>query len=316
MESSFYVKYNSNNAYSIAWLWQSLIGLEKNIQSAIKMYWIDSTVDLKIKKVTEWSIIFDIMVNLLANNYVEVFDNLVEPFLKFLLVADRNTYNTIIQGMSENALSWYNSLEEFFASHPMAYDGTKLIAKGIINFFLVSQAINWVEININAPLINLWTNITITSEQAKYIKKEIEKWSFNDLLLPITEDNIEKIEFWIEENENRIPEFEINDQNFENYMWDWKEILSDFENWEEYTLTGKITSMQVNRWESMNYHIEKDWKEYNLVLLPQDWDNVDNYKMYFNQNIVIRAEVVRTSLYKKPKIVLKQLQNATVPLGL
>ena len=60
----------------------------------------------------------------------------------------------------------------------------------------------------------------------------------------------------------------------------------------------------------------KDWKEYNLVLLPQDWDNVDNYKMYFNQDIVIRAEVVRTSLYKKPKIVLKQLQNATVPLGL
>gem|GEM_PF-4602558 len=45
------------------------------------------------------------MVNLLANNYIEVFNNLLDPFLKFLLVADRNTYNTIVQSMSENALS-------------------------------------------------------------------------------------------------------------------------------------------------------------------------------------------------------------------
>jgi hypothetical protein len=36
--------------------------------------------------------------------------------------------------------------------------------------------------------------------------------------------------------------------------------------------------------------------------------------MFFNQDIVIQAEVVRDSLYKKPKLVLKQIQSAEMPL--
>lgn len=313
MQAEFYVKYSSQNDYSIGHLWQSLIGLEKNIQAAVKMYWINTDVELKIKRVTEWSIIFDIFIGVVSGNLIEIFNNWLEPFLNFLLVTDKVTYNAIRQQMTEDILTWYNDLESFFANHPMTYDMAKLIVKWVIQYFAIAQVISWVTININTPLIQI-DNLTITQHQAQYVKKELEKWAFNDLLVPITENEVEKIEFWVQIEDQRVQEFEISDQNFEKYFSEWKEILPNLINGQEYVLPGKITSMQVNRGESMRYNIVLWEKEYSLILLPSDWDSIDSYKMYFNQNIVINVEVVRTSLYKKPELIMKWLNNASVPL--
>ncbi|MDR0423269.1 MAG: hypothetical protein LBH46_01630 [Rickettsiales bacterium] len=138
----------------------------------MKMYGMTSDVDLKIKKVSEGSIIFDIFIDLVANNVVELFSNDIHLYLDFLLVVNKTLYNTII---SENILNGYISLEHFVAKHPVAYDVAKRIGGGIISFFVAAKVIKNTTININTPLISINQNVNITKNQAQYIQKSIEK---------------------------------------------------------------------------------------------------------------------------------------------
>lgn len=308
IKSTIFIRYNSNNGlYSISELWESLIWLEKLLKTSSNLYNMNWDFDVKLKKASEWSIIFDILI-WAHSDLIYLFNDNLKTYLDFLLSVNYNEYLIIINNINNDVLNWYKNLESFFADHPITYDISKYILNWILIYFIWWKIVKNIKI-LNINPINIQFNQYLTVNQINIIQNDIKKWKFQEFLSPIIEWEIDEINIWNYENDIMNTKVEISNSNFDNYLSEWQEILPQFENNSIHILPWKITSMQVNRWETMKYNTKIADKEYNLILLAKDWDHIDDYKQYFNQNIILRCRIIRESLYKKPKLVIEWIER-------
>ena len=99
----------------------------------------------------------------------------------------------------------------------------------------------------------------------------------------------------------------INQNNFHEYLGEDEKILDHLENGISYKLHGAITSMKSTRGDSLTFKYIFNRKTYNLDLYPPDGATTKRYTDFYKENVVIEAEVVRMSSYKKPKLKLQAI---------
>jgi len=308
---SFYIKYewiNVDNGMDIADFWESLIWFSELSKEIFKVWKIKTDVDVRVTSVRKWSIIADIAISL--QDYIHSFWSF-EDFLYFLEITNTELFNEITSKLQEIWSDWvqkWKDLESFNKDYPTVwsiiangiYDLLKTYLFVVIYFKIKSRNIDKIRDDEN---VNIWNWQQVKWETLKLIKKIVNKWKSSHFLEPIIEDKVSSIKIW--KGDGFI---EINHQNFEDFIWEWNEVLPELKNWEKYEFIWSFTAMQSNRGETitfLSHHFKtSNNKNFQFSCYLVDWKTTENYSDYYgsSKSLKVLAEVIRISDYKKPKL--------------
>ena len=311
------------NWISIEELGEQLISFSDLSKTIFKEVWkIDTKdLDLRITWLKNGSIIIDLIVNNIGD-FVSWFKN-VYDFLNYLHTIDIDIYNKAVEYINTSVNS-YKELENWGKNHPVALSISTLIIASYgdkLTQFLkrilkISKKVKILDIeNVNDDSeINIdW--LQVKWKIAKNTKKIVNQWKFVDFLEPIAEDKVTAIDIWLENDFE-----EINNNDFENLIGAWFEILPEYENGKEYDFLWSFTAMQSNTGETMTLKSsnlkDKNGKYFLLSCIPSDWHTTEEYKEFYWESIIVnvQAEVLRASIYKKPKLIIKNVSRTNPTL--
>lgn len=137
----------------------------------------------------------------------------------------------------------------------------------------------------------------VEKELNKLINK---KKSFRIVLKPLVDDKVSTIE--IINGSEFHKQALINDNNLGDYLRKDDQILPRLENGDEYSLAGRITSLKSTRGDSLTFKYYHKKKVYSLDLFPKPGETSKKYINYYLEDVNLKAGVIRTSLYKNPKL--------------
>ena len=146
------------------------------------------------------------------------------------------------------------------------------------------------------------------------LQKLIKKKGFKKALLPMTENKAALIELSDE------PEFKeparVDQSNLSDYLADDDTILPHLIDGHSYDLHGTVTSLKATRGDRLTLQIKYEGEDHNLDALPARGLTSKQYIQYYQEDVQVHAEVMRTSLYRKPKLRIQRIQKAQLELGL
>ncbi|MBU1613561.1 hypothetical protein KKC87_04005 [Patescibacteria group bacterium] len=276
---------------------ESVVGFGKLIPEIFKISGIKGEINVKATKLREGSLIVDVLIELFTRL---PFDN-VQDYLDFLRVVGGTAYHTALNEFSpvlQNAVALERALNDHFARNPLRL---LLFAE------FVRESIKWIRLQKQRPVVYDDRGYQLPAKFAPKYKKLIKEKKFKKVLRPFVEDKITSIKISSE------PDFReastITPENFGDYLSDDEQILSDFENGQTVRLVGQIVSLQSNRGESMKFKANRIPRKYRLLIAyPPDDKTTEDFIEYYKKEVIVEAEVVRRSLYQKPKIILRSIE--------
>ena len=269
-------------------LGESLVGFDKLIRHLVKITNIKGSVSIQAVRYRDGSIVVDALVCIKDLLDQLPFDNIAD-LLDFLKIANDLLWETAKDFFSEIKLG-YELLNDYFRSHPLDL--------GLI-VIVITTLINKAQ---ECKKITALGNDDIPERYALELHKLIQKHVFKLAIKPIIDDKLDSIEVSSERNFEKAARIDQN--NFENYLGEDDQILPHLENGLIYNLSGEITSLKSTRGDSLTFQHSFKKKEYNLDLLPPDGETTKGFTDYYKEKVIIKAEVIRQSLYKKPKLKL------------
>ena len=304
MNSPIYIRYkgNEDNESIIPFeeLGESLIGFNKSFKQLSRVIKLNGEIELKARSTTDGSLVIDAIVQF-SENLGDLFPSLQE-FLEFAKIVGEDYRNEAIDFFN-SITNGVNTLNDYFMKRPL-------------DLLLLS-----------ACLAKLWNIVGKIGKERK--EKEIEKiieefkdeiperiilelsllikrQNFKDAIKPVIEDVAKSIE--IDTNRNFTNPARIDQNNFQDFLSEEDRVLPDYEDGYVYAFDGRITSIKSTRGESLTFHFEKEGKEYNLDLYPQEGYSTKAYLKYYKENVHILALVLRGSFYKKPRLKLQKIE--------
>lgn len=270
----------------------SLVGFDRLVRELIKTTRIKGVVSIRAAAFREGSIIIDALVEI--KDFVEELPfETISDLLDFLKISSSVAWETAMEFFNEFK-DGYDSLEKYFTKHPVSLG---LIAIAIT--VLIDKAKNYKKLP-RTPSDDLPERIAVE------LHKRIQKHAFKLAFKPIIEDKVSSIH--VSPNKNFIGSAKIDQTNFQDYLGENDMILPHLENGSIYDLKGEITSLKSTRGDSLTFQYRFKSKKYNLDLLPPLGETTKNYTDYYKENVNLNSEVIRASLYKKPKLKLINIE--------
>lgn len=293
-ESYLFIKYkgasNSKNCnVDLSELGESLVGFDKLIKELFRVSRVRGEFSVQATSYRSGSIVVDLLLEVKTLFEQLPFDN-PQDLIDFLSVVDG--------ALCQQAVSFFQDLRnssksiyDFLSTHPVELSTLTLFIS-----VLIGNAGKYKE---NKNINDEEMPVRIARELNKLIQK---KHAFKLALRPIIEDKASSIS--ISTNKDFKNPVVINHNNFQEYLGDDEKILEHFINGQFHTLDGEITSLKGTRGDSLTFNYVYKSKTYNLDLYPQEGSSTKNYINYYKEKVVIEAEVIRSSFYKKPKLKL------------
>ncbi|MGE4169855.1 MAG: hypothetical protein AB7F28_03960 [Candidatus Margulisiibacteriota bacterium] len=267
----------------------SLIGFEKVIKECFKISKIDGNLEVKAKNLAPGSIVVEIALKISTElPFVSIQDMLV-----FYKVANPDIYAQIINGFSDFK-SIHETVNDLVAKYPLDC--------ALIGWF-VSKIIEYAKRQKKSIQISDDKGEDLPEKTyAKALYRMINKDKvFKKALKPFVEDELRSIQISPERNFDHFSE--ITSQNFENYLPEDARILPQYQNGQTVDLTGKLVGLQKSKGDSLSIRVHGIEKEYSLLVgYPDDDHASDDYLRFYGKDIVFKAEILRKSLYQKPKL--------------
>lgn len=321
----FSLKYewvNVDNWMDIKDFWESLLGFWELSKEIFKVGKIKTDVDVKITSVRKGSIIVDIALSL--TDYINSFSSF-EDFLYFIEITNRELFIEItskLETISNESVNKINTLEQWAKENPIKWWVIGACVYDLIKTTLLvvkDYKIKWRKVE------NIWDkeDIDIGSwkmikwETLKSIKVLVDKWKSVHFLEPIIEDKVNKIKIWKDSEY-----IEINNDNFEYFIWEWNEILPELKNWWKYEFRWSFTAMQSNRWETItflsNHFKNNNNQAFQFSCYLVDGKTTEDYSDFYwaSKSLKLQAEVIRVSNYKKPKLKILDVELHQTSLNL
>lgn len=290
-EASIYLRYRGFKDHSqvdLSQLGISLLGFDQLFRKLIKVTRINGDVQLKVTSFKPGSIDVETIIKILQYPDHLPFDR-VNHLLEFLKVASDIVWQDACSFFKGIAVT-YEELEAYFARHPLQVA------------FLVAAIIKFIDRCKNLKQPRDLINSEFPKGIAISLHRLIHSHGFKRALRPIIEDEAISIEI---SNDVQSSERVVIDQNnFHNYLGKDDEVLPYLENGCAYCLLGEIRSLKSTVGDSLTFRLINNGKTYNLDLIPPEGISTKHYTEFYKELVTIEAEVIRTSLYKKPKLKL------------
>lgn len=297
-KSYLFIKYegsqkNDNCTVDLSELGTSLVGFDRLIKELIKVSRIRGAFSVQATSYRKGSIVVDLLINIKTFFEQLPFDN-PQDLLDFLSVVDDSLYKKALD-FFQDLRNTSKSIYDFLTIHPVELSVAALFIDKIIE-----KAGRYKESkNVN--------NKEFPQRIAREINKLIQKkHAFRLALKPIIEDKAASIS--ISTSKDFKKSTVINHNNFQEYLGDDEKILEHFINGQLHTLDGEITSLKSTRGDSLTFSYIYNNNTYNLDLYPQEGTSTKNYINFYKEKVVIEAEVIRNSFYKKPKLKLHLIE--------
>ena len=293
-----------DSTISLAELGASLAGFDTIFKEFAKILRIDIEPEVQATANREGSFIVDI-----AAWWKDTGDTLpfhsVDDFLTFLRIAG--------DPMLKDAEAFFNvvlaekrTLNDWVAANPMdaGFYGW-LFAK--VSKKLMKRAGDFKR-RIDADAKDLPKRIQLV------LQKLITKKGFKKALIPMTENKAASIE--LSDNPEFKDSARVDQANLSDYLADDDMILPHLIDGHSYDLNGTVTSLKATRGDRLTLQIHHDAEDHNLDALPARGLTSKHYTDYYQEDVQVHAEVMRTSLYKKPKLRIQRIERVQLELAL
>lgn len=283
---NFFIKYQSqqNSEINLALLGESIIGFDKTIREIYNLSKIEGDLEIKATKISHGSILIEIILSL--GTYIP-FHN-TNDLLEFYRIVSPELFKQASSFFSDFK-NIHKTVNDFISNHPFDC---------FLFGYFVSKLIEYAKRQKNQITLTDVKGIDLPERYyAEGLNKIInKKRGFKRALIPFIEDEVTSIKI---STEKKFKEYiEINSKNFEHYLPEDEKFLPELENGKTYSFTGKLVALQSNKGESLKIKVQKIL----LVAYPKENKTAQDYIQYFNKDISFNAEVIRKSLYQKPKL--------------
>ena len=302
MEPNLFFRYvgaNKDNTSEIPLddLGVSLIGFDKVIHEFADVCHLNAEINVMVNSKHEGSLILEAIVKVNILPDALPFES-INHLLDFLKIWSEESFQ-IAQSYFNNLKDLHTSLNDYFQKYPFDSAAFCFIIPYFFNKLKDKKIDNELPKNIAVKLFTL-------------IKKNI----FYKILSPIINETVTSIEISHDKEFKKCPQ--IDNRNFENFLGEENEILPNLKHNETYDFIGEITSLKSTRGDMLTFHYKDEKKDYNLDLFPPEGKNTKNFTEFYKENVFLKAQVERSSVYKKPKLYLVDIQisQAELPLKL
>ncbi len=313
MNPNLFIRYkgadaDSDSQISLAEIGESLSGFHSVLENLSEIAGITIRPTIEVTALREGSVIFDIVSSWGHSSTVLPFDS-VDSFLEFIRLAEVPGADRIEEYFNELG-SAHRSLNDWAAQNPVDFEAVKSLwhvfwAGVIIKLFAWAGFFKKGENPQNKK---------VSRRKQRALQRLVKKKGFKKALTPLTEDKARSIELSDKRDFSRSAV--VDQTNMEDYLADEDMILPHLENGTTHELHGTITSLKATRGDQMTLQIKHDGDSYNLDALPAPGLTTKNYIDFYTEDVNVRAEVMRTSLYKKPKLRLHSIALRQMELGL
>ena len=297
INSSIHLRYKGvdntdDSCLDLSDLGKSLVGFDKLLRELVKITKVNADVSIKTTAFRDGSVIVDLLIKLQELSEQVPFDR-VNDLLDYLKIANDIAWEEAVHFFQEIS-SKSKSVYDYLSNHPVELTGISIVLVKLMEF---------ARKNKNQPCLDCEKiPRRVAFELNRLIQK---KRGFKIALKPLIEDKASSIEV---SSDRKFKKRTLIDQNnFHEYLGEEEKILPHLENGNICPLIGEIRSLKSTRGDSLTFKYDYKNKTYNLDLLPPDGVSTKKYTDYYKERVVIEAEVVRASLYKKPKLKLQTI---------
>lgn len=228
-----------------------------------------------------------------------------QDLLDFLRVADQELF--------EQARTFFNAvgnahdaMSAYFEEH--SFEGNllaNLIGSYIIFMLGRSQGLKSRSPNKDNEIEGL------TARQASKLRTMIATGRYRKAMKPLTEGNVSAIVFAGNAHTSAsaiVPTATITEHNVGNYLPDESKILPELLNGQVVKLSGKVVGLQNTKGDILKIKVNDIAPQFSLLIAYPDDDKAsEDYKDFYGQEVVVTAEILRRSQYKKPEIKIKAI---------
>lgn len=304
----FYIKYKGPNPENssqidLVELGNSIAGLDPLLNKIFAASKINGDLEVKANKIEDGCILIDLLMQVDQAAGALPFDN-VQDLLNFLQFVDHAQF-LVAQQFFDNITDTADALDKYWSAHPFR-------AQMLTNFVTLAIAFSK---QLKTRLDLIFNGRPVSPKLAKGLQKTVKSKSYKKVLHPFTEDHVSSIEFSTEKT-FRSPA-KIDNSNFESYLPEDEAILPKLENGDVVAITGTIVGMQHSRGDTLKFQFSDGSKKHTLVTYPKEGETTKDYADYYTQDtLLLTAEVVRLSMYKKPKLKVVDIQESQLQMDL
>lgn len=297
MQDSFLIKYDYKDAegFNLAVLGESFVGFDALLKDILNLAQLsEESVEVRTTRVQRGSV--EVYNAIIVSLQPVPFDS-IPAFLDFLriaapqLVNDANTFFSV-------AHDAHRAINDYFARNQ--FDGA--IVSGIIAGYVVE-----VVKKVGALKKHPQDTQGLTPTQLSKLQRMVEGGRYRRAFSPIVEGGVSAIRIatvGVSAQRDAV----ITEQNVGDYLPEDSKILPDLINGQLVSFTGKLVGLQSTRGASMKLKIDSIDPRYALLIaVPADNTTIEQYASFFNQHVVIEAEVSRKTLYKKPELIVRKM---------
>lgn len=290
---------DSKKGLDIESLGDSLVGMNRAIRDLGRVLRLNGDLSVRVQSAKHGSVIFE-FVNQLASNIP--FERIQDyyDFMRFV-GADVGTHTL------EMGVKAHRNVNDFFGKNPV--DMT-LLAAAIAKLWQIAKREK--------------STVTAVDENGKQIPKAYAvrlhklinvKHAFRRALRPFTEDEVSEIKI----EAPTKPQFGavIDLRNFEEYLSEDERILPEYENGKSYDFSGQVVVLEQSMGDHIRLRINGVPKRHALLTAYPAYEKTTvDYVEYYGKKVFFRAEVMRESLYQKPKLRIEKMRLTQAALEL
>jgi len=305
MEFNLYLRFkgtdNDENPVGLSELGESLVGFDYVFREFARVLRIEGGVQVSATSSRRGSVIVDTLISG-AQSAVHWFGT-VNDFLTFLELVKGPLWEKAQKFFHEIG-GIHRTLNDYVAANPVdSAIITTLMAKAFQKLLEKARK------NKKAPD---YSDRELPKRIAKELNKLIKKGAFKTALTALTQDAAESIEVSVTRTFDEVTI--INQTNVQDYLAEQDQILPHLKDGDLEPLSGKITSLRGTRGDSMTFHLAYQGETYNLDTLPAEGKTSKSYTNLYQEDVVIKAWVMRDSLYKKPRLKIQEIERTQLEL--
>jgi hypothetical protein len=298
VKSNLFIRYKGLNVENdseidLVALGESIAAFDGVIRELFEISGVHAEFEVHAEKVREGSVIIEVATQITDFMQGGVFSS-PQDLINYLQVVNVELCETARQFFSQ-IRDDVRTVNDFAKEQPAVYDAIKY-GITIVMGYLFGRA----RYQKKMPTEQCPDGKRVPLKYAKKLHRMVLKKGFKKVVAPLAEDAASSIEVSAD-RDFRTSE-KIDQHNFEEYLPDDERILPELENGDVKVFIGQIRGIQSSRGDTLSFRFMRGEHPETLVTFPADEETSKSYLKFYQEDIGLEAEVIRTSMFKKPKL--------------
>lgn len=316
MDPNLLIKYTEQDdgqaGYDLGLLGESFSGFNDVFKELFEISQIQGDLIVRTARIEEGSI--DVC-NLIQVIVAESPFKDPKDLMDFLQVVDATIYQQASNFFSAFGNA-HKTVNDFFKEYEFSGQVVAGTISGIVSGLTVlyfPRMIAWAGKQKNQTTTQDENGNKVSERYAKKLRNMVNTGRYKKALKPISENSVSSVSIGaIRQSSYSIT---IDESKLGDYLPEEEKILPEFENGQVVQLSGEILAISGTRGERLKFKATGIDPRFDLLTgFPQDDKKTEDYTGFYKKQVNIKAEIFRKTLYKKPEIIIKEIELSQTEL--